>query len=401
MCAAAAELRISPRALPYRSSNATDVLCAMLRDFLSTNRTLLIGRCRDMVSSRSDPKATDEELAHGVPMFLDQLIETLVLEQQSGPEDTAKDRNALGKFSSELAATAGLHGHDLFRAGFTVEQVVRDYGDVCQAVTNLALETGAPISVDEFRTFNRCLDNAIAGAVTEYAKHAPASVDESLRSFNSRLGPLAHELRNYLQTATYAARAIRAGTSGIGGATAAVLDRSLMAMGNLIDRSLAEVRLKAGLPPRLQPIYLAKFLGEVEAAASLDARSRGSRFRVAPVVEDIQVIADAEMLAATVGNLLHNAFKFTMRHTEVWLRGTASGNRVSIEVEDHCGGLPEGAQEKLMLPFVQAGTDRSGLGLGLDICRRSLEAMKGELTIRDLPGAGCIFTIHLPRHTDT
>jgi signal transduction histidine kinase len=374
----------------------------MLCDFLSTNRTVLIDRCRVMVGNRSDPKATDEELAHGIPMFLDQLIETLVLEQESGLEDNAvEDSNGRTKFSAELGATAALHGGDLFRGGYTIEQVVRDYGDVCQAVTNLAFETGAPISVDEFRTFNRCLDNAIAGAVTEFAKHAPASDDESLRSFNSRLGPLAHELRNYLQTATYAARAIRAGTSGIGGATASVLDRSLMAMGNLIDRSLAEVRVTAGLPPRLRPIHLAKFLREVEAAASLDARARGSRFRVAPVVEDIQVIADPEMLAATVGNLLHNAFKFTIRHTEVWLRGAASGNRVSIEVEDHCGGLPEGASEKLLLPFVQAGTDRSGLGLGLDICRRSLEAMKGELAIRDLPGSGCVFTIYLPRHTDT
>jgi signal transduction histidine kinase len=172
-------------------------------------------------------------------------------------------------------------------------------------------------------------------------------------------------------------------------------------MGHLIDRSLAEVRITAGLPPRLQPIHLAKFLGEVEAAASLDARARGSRFRVAPVGEDIQIFADPEMLAATVGNLLHNAFKFTIRHTEVWLRGDASEKLVSIEVEDHCGGLPEGAHEKLMLPFVQGGTDRSGLGLGLDICRRNLKAMNGELKIRDLPGSGCVFTICLPRHTDT
>jgi signal transduction histidine kinase len=352
-----------------------------------------------MVGIRSDPKATDEELAHGIPMFLDQLIETLVLEQEPGLEDgPVADGNGREDSSLELGATAALHGRDLFRAGFTIEQVVRDYGDVCQAVTNLAFETGAPISVDEFRTFNRCLDNAIAGAVTEFAKHAPASDDDGLRSFNSRLGPLAHELRNYLQTATYAARAIRAGTSGIGGATASVLDRSLMAMGNLIDRSLAEVRVTAGLPPRLQPVPLAKFLKEVEASASLDARARESRFRVAPVVEDIQVIADPEMLAATVANLLHNAFKFTIRHTEVWLRGTASVDRVSIEIEDHCGGLPEGAPDKLMLPFVQAGTDRSGLGLGLDICRRSLKAMNGELAIRDLPGSGCIFTIYLPRH---
>jgi signal transduction histidine kinase len=371
----------------------------MLCDFLSTNRTILIDRCRAMVASRSYPKVTDKELAHGIPMFLEQLIETLALEQASALQDHAlQGSNGHAKFSSVLGATATLHGADLFHGGFTIEQVVRDYGDVCQAVTNLAFETNASISVDEFRIFNRCLDNAIAEAVTEFARQTPALEDYSLKSFNSRLGPLAHELRNCLQTATYAAKAIRAGTSGIGGATAAVLDRSLMAMRNLIDRSLAEVRVTAGLPPRLQPIHLAKFLGEVEAAASLDARARGSRFRVAPVVEDIQILADPEMLAATVGNLLHNAFKFTIRHTEVWLRGEASGDRVSIEVEDHCGGLPEGACEKLMLPFVQVGTDRSGLGLGLDICRRTLEAMNGELKIRDLPGSGCVFTICLPRH---
>jgi signal transduction histidine kinase len=373
----------------------------MLCDFLSTNRAVLIDRCRAMASSRSDPKATEEELAHGIPMFLDQLVETLVLERAGALQDhTAEDNEDREKFSSELGATATLHGRDLFHGGFTIEQVVRDYGDVCQAVTNLAFETGASISVGEFRTFNSCLDNAIAGAVTEFARHSPASEDDSLKSFNARLGPLAHELRNYLQTAKYAARAIRAGTSGIGGATAAVLERSLMAMGNLIDRSLAEVRVTAGLPPRLQPIHLAKFLGEVEAAAALDARARGTRFRVAPVVQDIQVLADPEMLAATVANLLHNAFKFTICHTEVWLRGNASEDRVSIEVEDHCGGLPEGAGEKLMLPFVQGAADRSGLGLGLDICRRSLEAMNGEMSIRDLPGSGCIFTIYLPRHID-
>jgi len=373
----------------------------MLCDFLSTNREILIERCRAMVGGRSDPKITEEELAHGIPMFLDQLIETLAFEQASAVQGyVLQNGDARGKFSSELGATAALHGADLFRGGFTIEQVVRDYGGVCQAVTKLAFETGALISIDEFRTFNLCLDNAIAGAVTEFARHNPASDDDGLKSFSSRLGPLAHELRNCLQTATYAAKAIRAGTSGIGGATASVLDRSLMAMGNLIDRALAEVRVTAGLPPRLQPIHLAKFLAEVEAAASLDARARGSRFRVAPVVEDIQVFADPEMLAATVSNLLHNAFKFTIRHTEVCLRGEASETRVSIEVEDHCGGLPEGASEKLMLPFVQGGADRSGLGLGLDICRRSLEAMNGELKIRDLPGSGCIFTIHLPRHIE-
>lgn len=375
----------------------------MLCDFLSANRAVLIDLCCNMARNRSDAKVSEQELPQGVPMFLDQLIETLALEQPPSPLDTLAvvDGGDRDESTSQLAATATLHGAALFRGGFTIEQVVRDYGDVCQAVTNLAFETGAPISVDEFRTFNRCLDNAIAGAVTEFARQAPASEDESFKNFSSRLGPLAHELRNCLQTATYAAKAIRIGSSGVGGATASVLDRSLMAMGNLIDRALAEVRVTAGLPPRFQAIHLARFLGEVEAAASLDARARGSRFRVWPVVEDIQVLADPEMLAATVSNLLHNAFKFTIRHTEVWLRAGMRGDEVFIEVEDHCGGLAEGAHEKLMLPFVQIGADRSGLGLGLDICRRSLEAMNGHLKIHDIPGSGCIFTIYLPRHRET
>jgi len=75
----------------------------MLRDFIATNRTVLLGRCRDMVSSRSDRKATDEELAHGIPMFLDQLIETLVVEEQSGLESTNESGSARGSFPRNSA----------------------------------------------------------------------------------------------------------------------------------------------------------------------------------------------------------------------------------------------------------------------------------------------------------
>jgi hypothetical protein len=212
----------------------------MLHDFLTTNRTALIDRCRVMVGGRSDPKATEDELVHGIPTFLDQLIETLTLEQSLEPSDKSLSvRNARGEVASDVGATAAMHGRDLFLKGFTIEQVVRDYGDVCQAVTNLAVETGAQISVDEFRTFNRCLDNAIAGAVTEFAKNTPASNDDSLQTLDARLGPQAQQLRNFLNTAILAVTAMKAGSVGTGGATAAVLEQSLMAMRDLIDPSPA------------------------------------------------------------------------------------------------------------------------------------------------------------------
>jgi signal transduction histidine kinase len=369
----------------------------VLHDFLKTNRAILIDQCRAMVASRSDSKTSDHKAAHGIPIFLDQLIETLTIEQMSlpleGPTELASSRSSV----SEIGSMAALHGRDLLEQGFTLDQVVRDYGDLCQAVTTLAYRTGTSIDVDEFRTFNRCLDNAIAGAVTEYAfQQAAVSAEDGFQAINSRLGPLAHELRNFLHIATYAVKAIKAGNVGMTGATGAVLDRSLLGMRTLIDRSLAEVRVTAGLPPRFKLVRVAAFLSEIAAASSLDPLARECRFIVGPMDQDLEISADPDMLAAAVGNLLQNAFKFTKRHSEVHLHARLSGDRVLIEVEDHCGGLPAGVPDKLLLPFVQSGEDRSGLGLGLDICRRSVEANNGVLRIRDVPGSGCVFTIDLP-----
>ena len=74
------------------------------------------------------------------------------------------------------------------------------------------------------------------------------------------------------------------------------------------------------------------------------------------------------------------------------------GKHVLIEVKDHCGGLPPGSAEDMFSPFTQRGNDRSGLGLGLSIARQSVEADFGTLSVRDVPGTGCVFTISLPRH---
>jgi signal transduction histidine kinase len=369
----------------------------VLHEFLKKNRTILIDQCRAMVASRSEPKITDHELSHGIPIFIDQLIETLTIEQTSEPSQEQIALQDIRSSVSEIGSMAALHGRDLLERGFTLDQVVRDYGDVCQAVTSLAYQTGTPIEVDEFRTFNKCLDNAIAGAVTEYAfQQAAVTTEDGFQALNSRLGPLAHELRNYLHIATYAVKAIKAGNVGMSGATGAVLDRSLLGMRNLIDRSLAEVRVTAGLPPLFKAVRLADFLHEVAAASSLDPLARECRFSVGPVGQDLEIYVDPAMLAAAVGNLLQNAFKFTKRHSEVHLHTRLAADRLLIEVEDHCGGLMTAAPEKLLLPFVQSGADRSGLGLGLDICRRSVEANNGVLRVRDVPGSGCIFTIDLP-----
>jgi signal transduction histidine kinase len=375
----------------------------MLHEFLTAQRATLIDRCRSKVAQRPAPRATDAELEQGIPLFLEQLIKTLRVEQTSEPMRSREISGPSGGGTpvlSEMGATAARHGRELLQHGFSVEQVVHSYGNLCQAITEVAFEHDAPIEVDEFRTLNRCLDNAIADAVTEFAyQHDLSIADRGLQTFNERLGSLAHELRNLIHTATFAVTAIKTGNVGFAGATGAVLDRSLIGMRNLIDRSLAEVRVTAGMSARNQLISVADFIAEVKISVSLEAQDRGCGFTVAVVDPKLAVDADRDMLLSAVGNLLQNAFKFTQHRTDVSLNAYAAADRIRIDVEDNCGGLPSGDAEKLFLPFMQSGEDKSGVGLGLSISRRCVEANNGLLSVRDLPGSGCVFTIDLPRHS--
>jgi signal transduction histidine kinase len=350
----------------------------MLHDFITENRDEIIDLCRVKVGARPAPRPTLEELRHGVPRFLDQLAETLRLQAPS---------------SRLIRDSAALHGGELLHLGFTVGQVVHDYGDICQSITELALEKKAPISTAEFRTLNRCLDDAIANAVTEYGKQRDHRISAEGKE---RLGVFTHELRNLLNTAMLSFEVLQTGSVGVGGATGAVLGRSLSGLRDLVDRSLADARLIAGIQNR-ERIIMSEFIEEVEVAAAMEARERGLRLTVVGLDGDVAVAADRQILSSVVANLLQNAFKFTRPEGHVSLRSSADLDRVRMEVEDECGGLPPGDPRALFLPFEQRGGDRTGLGLGLAISRRGVEASGGVLKVRNLPGKGCVFTIDLPR----
>ena len=299
---------------------------------------------------------------------------------------------------SEIGVSAAAHGKRLLELGFTVDQVVHDYGDLCQAITDLAVERDAPFSVDEFRTLNRCLDNAIADAVTEFSVQRDATVARRQSAEeHERLGVLVHELRNHLHTAALAFRALESGTLPIGGSTGSVLKRSLASLSTLLSQALTEVRLAVGTPVQTEAFSLATFVADACHAASLYADASGCAFAVPEVDPLIGVTGNRELLLAALVNLLQNAFKFTHPHTEITLSAYADGDRVLVDVKDNCGGLPAGTVGMMFKPFTQAGNNRNGLGLGLSIAKRSVEASGGALRVRDVPGIGCIFTMDLPR----
>lgn len=351
----------------------------MLHEFLADNRAKIIARARDKVKTRTAPRPTDAELENGVPLFLDQLSELLRLSEYD---------------TGAIAASAARHGGNLLRHGFSIAQVVHDYGDVCQAVTEMAEEMQAPITIHEFHTLNRCLDDAIAEAVTEYTRlQVRAQSDQE----TERLAYLAHELRNKLGGAMLAYTTLKTGQIGIGGSTGAVLERSLRGLRDLIDRSLTEVRIDSGKQSK-ERILVSDLVDEIELDAYLEANARGVTFTVQPVEPGLEVEADRAILAAAVVNLLQNAFKFSRPHGHVKLRVSTTADRVFFEIEDECGGLPAGDPERFFRPFTQDGRNREGLGLGLSISRKGVEADGGEIHVRDLPGKGCVFTIALPTY---
>jgi len=329
------------------------------------------------VLQRVAPRPTEVELAHGVPLFLDQLSKRLeLLPGNAG-----------------IGAAASLRGAELLDAGLSIGQVVHDYGNICQSITELAVELGTQITSSDFRTLNLSLDEAIADAVSEYARHREQAI--AGRGVE-QLGVLAHELRNFLATAILAFEAIRSGGVGVGGSTGKVLERSLERMSDLVTRSLAEVRIDAGSPHH-DRIPVADLIEEIEIAAALQAKRRNVHLVIEPVPRSIEVEGDGQILASIITNLVHNAVKFTHEHGQVAVRTRVDAGRVLIAVSDECGGLPPGKAEELFRPYEQRGTDRSGMGLGLAISLKGARAMGGTIGITNLAERGCIFTLDLPQ----
>ena len=223
----------------------------MLHEFLSSNRAELIRRCRSKVVGRSSPPPGDAvALEHGVPRFLEQLVDAL-RHEEANPESWSNENSAL----VESTRTATSDGDELFEQGYTVGQVVHGYGDVCQVITQLAIEMNAPVTLREFRTFNRLLDNAIADAVSSFVLHreTPATGDGAYE-LHQHLGSVAEAQRKLLDAAMLALDAVRYGNVGLRGATGSILEESLKQLRILIDKSLPEVRLATGMTKGVVPL---------------------------------------------------------------------------------------------------------------------------------------------------
>jgi len=166
-------------------------------------------------------------------------------------------------------------------------------------------------------------------------------------------------------------------------------------MRTLVDSSLADIRMAAS-HQRSDAVSIQNFLNDVVVAARLHADYSGLTLNIEPIDPDLTANADSQLLESALMNLLTNAFKYTREGGSVTLRAWAENGDLRIEVQDQCGGIPATKGDPFAPFGDRRGKDRTGLGLGLSIARNAMRAQGGDVTVRNIPGSGCIFTIQVP-----
>jgi signal transduction histidine kinase len=295
----------------------------------------------------------------------------------------------------EVAESAGRHGAELLRQGYTLSHVVHAYGAMCQAITEVAGARGAKITPNEFHDLNQCLDVAIAGAVTEF--QALQNSQTTSREIE-HIGFLAHELRNALSSVNIALELIQGGTVGYGGNVGRVMASGLKRLETLINRSLTEVRLRVDPKVYAEKIRLLHIVDQMLVTAEVEARARNQSIEL-DISADLEFEADRQLIHSALTNLVQNALKYSPPGARIQIRGRSAGEEIVIEVEDQCGGLGANAKD-LFAAHVQKHDDRQGMGLGLTIAQRSISLLGGRIQPTDLPGRGCIFTITVPKQLE-
>jgi signal transduction histidine kinase len=349
-----------------------------LHEVLSERKSDVLQRWLDEVRGSLHPESMPRvELLDHLPAFIDQLV--VSLRQQDAVDATD---------------VAEIHGGQRLALGFSLDSVVREFGAMRVAIVTVAQSVGVTITARDFEVLFDSVINAIAGAVTEYARQRDA---EMQRQATEHFAFVAHELRNPLSSAALALTSLEnRKLIDMDDRAAQALGRNIRAVHDLIDHSLRVARVGSGIDLNPEPVQLSTLLQDTETSVALNADAKDIRLEVS-LEDDHEMFVDVRLVKSALSNLVRNAIKFTHPSGTVVLRGKVLGGRATIEIEDACGGLPPGDVERVFSPFVQLGPEAgSGFGLGLAIARQAMDAHGGSLRVQNLPHKGCIFVLELP-----
>jgi signal transduction histidine kinase len=353
--------------------------------------TDLIARKREAIAQRFAEQLYQTSAASSLPRehvidslrdFLDELATALRRAEEPWPEwDTG----------TYMSPAAGSHGKQRFELGYDVGALIREYGIVQDVLFRLIEQAGLSISLCEMQILSKFMVGAITASATRYAHERE---EEMRRQSSKHIAFLAHELRTPLGSMHLAFERLRSTVLTEDNRSSVVMSRSLRKLSNLIDDALVEIKLRDGVQAQLQELSIPNLVRDLVEESTAEAAEKRIHIRTELAAD--RVCADYKLLHSALSNLLRNAVKFTHDDGVITLRARSADHRVVFEVEDQCGGLPEGTVHKLFDPYVQVGRDRSGFGLGLAIAKQAVDAHDGDLRVHNLPAHGCVFLLELP-----
>jgi signal transduction histidine kinase len=350
----------------------------MLHELIERAREQIVAHCERKLAELH-PERPTLEVAGLLEEFLEEVRRALVADVRAGETSPLPGRSEASARLGELR----------FQHGDEPMDLVNYYGIACDSICEVAAREGATLAPRELQLLNRCVDSATAEAIRQYwIRTRDAAHRQKLEEF----GGSVHEMRNALSSAVMGFELIAMGRAPVRGKTSELVARNLGHIKELLAESLVAVQLRSS-SRRLRPerVRLGPFLHElVEAMPG----QRGVTVSV-EVDQSLELEIDPQLIGSALTNLVQNGIKFSREGGQVVLRGHEREGKVLIDIEDECGGLPATKLEELFQPFVQASSDRSGVGLGLSIARQSVEAHGGSIRAQST-ARGCVFTVELP-----
>jgi len=354
-----------------------------LSNLLAARRAEILERWTGRIRrEHTDKNLSRGELWDHLPRFFDEVLAALSAEEDAGEKPAV---------SNAVNASAA-HGSQRLRVGFDLAEVIREYEILTECILGEVQSVGGTISIGQLRRVLRLVEAGRAEAVLAYGERRDTEI---ARTHSQHVAFVAHELRGPLMTALLAVKELRQHVRPEEEWAVGMLTRNLTTLRDLANKVLTAERLAGGVPLSCEPLDLHALLDQAVTENRLTARQRNIELNIS-VPETLPFNGDPRLLRSAIDNVIGNAIKFSHEGTVVAVRAERRDKHVVIEVQDACGGLPEGKAAELFEPFVQRDENRTGFGLGLAIVKQAIEAHGGHVVVRNLPNTGCIFMLELP-----
>src|SRR5215469_8767989 len=361
---------------PGNCMNGLNELAALIRQ----QRDALLSSWRQQVRQLPSARNLDTPtLNDDIPQLLEELANAL----KSKSDRTIPEALARG--------SPPVHGVVRFREGYDIEEVVAEYNILRGCVHDLAKNHGLNLEGDSFRTMNDVLDRAIGLAVQTYATERALELQKRREEY---LAFVAHDLRTPLNAVAVAASVLEEmfGDENSRGDIESMvksLRRNVQRLQRLVEKIIQE-NTNLSTQSRVNLERREFDLWPLVEALIYDlrplAKTSGTEL-VNDVPHHLVVHADASLLKRVFQNLISNAIRHTA-HGRVVLGGCESSSEGTVEcwVIDNGAGISKDKLERVFDELESDSADGSGLGLGLAIIKRFVEAHGGRVSVESREG---------------